>query len=51
MADIYPKKMLEQAGEYEKYLAQAGRNQVNPFTLSGGMMACITDLISNDKVK
>ncbi|KAI8888680.1 hypothetical protein K501DRAFT_240304 [Backusella circina FSU 941] len=50
MADIYPRNMFEQSGEYEKYLAQAGRNQINPSTLSSGMMACVTDLFSINKI-
>jgi hypothetical protein len=52
MCGRLPKNMLAQAQGFDKYLSlQPGKNRLTFEYISSGMMACILDLLSDNKVK
>ncbi|KAG2206002.1 hypothetical protein INT47_005320 [Mucor saturninus] len=51
MCGVFPLSLFKQAQEYDKYLSsQSGKNRIAPEFISSGMMACILDLISDNKM-
>lgn len=51
MCGVFPLSLFKQAQEYDKYLSfQSGKNRIAPEFISSGMMACILDLVSDNKV-
>lgn len=52
MCGVFPMSLFKQAQEYDKYLSsQSGKSRIAPEFISSGMMACIMDLLSDDKVR
>jgi hypothetical protein len=52
MVGKLPQNMLSQASEYERFLSEHGeKTRFLPAYVSSGMMACLLNLVSNEKVR
>lgn len=52
MCGRLPQALMEQARKFDTFLSsQPVKNRLTPEYISSGMMSCIVDLLSDDKVK